>query len=86
MTPIGSSAGDSNVRAPKSAITKKAAPTKAMERSERFVARLVKPLTKCGTTIPTKPIRPLADTAVAVAKVAAATAIMRILRGETPNE
>ena len=76
MTPIGNSAGDSKVRAPRSARTKNAAPDKATVNNARLVARFVSPRTKCGTTIPTKPIRPLADTAVAVASVAAPIAMI----------
>ena len=86
MTPIGNSAGDKSVRAPRSARTKKPAPVSATVKSARLVARFVSPRTKCGTTIPTKPINPLADTAVAVARVAAAIAMMRILFGEIPSE
>jgi hypothetical protein len=36
--------------------------------------------------MPTKPINPLAETAVAVARVAAPIAMIRILFGEIPNE
>jgi hypothetical protein len=71
MTPMGSSAGDNKVRAPRSARTKKPAPASATVKSALFVARLVSPRTRCGTTMPTKPINPLAETAVAVASVAA---------------
>ena len=83
---MGSSAGDSNVRAPRSAKTKNAAPDNATVNSARFVARFVSPRTRCGTTIPTKPINPLAETAVAVASVAAPIAMIRILFGEIPSE
>ena len=74
------------MRAPRSARTKKAAPESATVNKALLVARFVSPRTKCGTTIPTKPIRPLADTAVAVARVAAPIAMIRILFGEIPSE
>ena len=63
-----------------------AAPMKAMVARERFVTRCVRPRTRCGTTIPTKPMSPEADTAVAVARVAAATAIILKRFGSIPSE
>ena len=52
----------------KKPAAKKAAPKKAIDNNARLVALRVKRLIMCGTTIPTKPISPLTETAVAVAK------------------
>src|SRR3990172_198169 len=73
ITPIGSSAGASTVRAARSAAIRNAAPSKAASGN---TARYEEPTTNriaCGTITPTKLMRPLTDTAAAVPRVAAHT-------------
>ena len=78
MTPMGTSPGAITVRATRSATTRKAPPAT----SERGItARLEVPTrrrTVCGTMMPTKPMRPLTDTAAAVASEAATTTVIRM--------
>src|SRR6185503_1026412 len=85
ITPIGTSAGASAVRATTSARIRNPAPTTNDSGSS---PRYDVPTTSriaCGTMIPTNAMRPQTATAAAVPIVAAATSTSRVRRTSTPR-
>src|SRR6188472_1806508 len=85
ITPIGTSAGASAVRATTSARIRNPAPTtKESGSSPRYDVPTTSRIA-CGTMIPTKAIRPHTATAAAVPTVAATTSASRVRRTSTPR-
>ena len=83
-TPIGTSAGACTVRATRSAPIRNAG-TEHRHRHDHPVAGPAVSRTVWATMMPTKPIRPLTDTAAAVPSVAAPTTMSRVRAGWMPS-
>ena len=75
ITPTGSSSGDMTVRAPTSHTTRKAAPKHAEAGSTTRWSEPTSKRTRCGMTMPMKPIGPANETAAPVASDALKKAI-----------